>query len=279
MTGSIAEQVRRWVLACEGRAFCDRFRIANAWFWKSPIAVDWHADASCYEVRDIEHPTNGQRIFVARRERVFRYQRGVADRLRRLARKYFIDRIPIASGDVVIDCGANVGEIGLYLKNRADVRYHAIEPSAQEAAACDINIYGGHSLTERLALWHETGTLTFYENNATGDSSLIEPPQHVGEVTVPTTTVSAVIERIGTDRVQLLKVEGEGAEPEILCGASDVLSAVTYCTVDCGPERGKAEAHVIPEVCNFMLGSGFEIVDVNLERQIFLFRNRAGAAR
>jgi FkbM family methyltransferase len=271
------ERVRGWVLAGEGAAFCQRFHIANTWLWRLPISVDWHEMAACYEIRDTDGAggtcPEGRHIFVARRERVFRYRRGVRDRLQRLARKYFIDRLQFSDGDVVIDCGANVGEIGLFLKDKANIRYHAFEPSEPEAAACDINVYDGQSLTQRQALWNEAGVLTFFENNATGDSSLIEPPLHTGETRVSTTTITAEIERLRIDRVHVLKVEGEGAEPEILEGAQAILGSVAYCTVDCGPERGKAEAHVIPPVCNFMLGHGFEVVDVNLERQIFFFRN------
>lgn len=283
MNRLVGEHVRTWVMARTGAAFCRRFRLANDWLWRLPITVDWHEDTGFYEIQDTR-PGEGrtglgnQRIVVARRERVFRYSRGVADRLRRLARKYFIDRLPFTDGDVVIDCGANVGEIGLYLKHKSDVRYHAFEPSEKEAAACDINVFDGRSKTRRCALWHEAGELTFFENNASGDSSLIEPPAHAGQTTVNATTIAAVVDQIGTDHVHLLKVEGEGAEPEILEGAREVLGSVAYCSVDCGPERGKAEAHVIPEVCNFMLGHGFEVVDVNLDRQIYLFRNVALAA-
>ena len=93
--------------------------------------------------------------------------------------------------------------------------------------------------------------------------------------TVETTTLDHVARQINDDRsIKLLKVEGEGAEPEILAGGKGMIRRVVNCTIDCGPERGTKEAHVIPQVCNFMFDARFELVDVNLERQIFWFRNR-----
>lgn len=277
--GFLDSRLASWVLASEGAAFCKRFERANRLRWHMPIVVSWHATSRLYVVHDMPaegDPLDGpDRIVIARRERIFRYRRGVADRVRRLAEKYFIDRMPFSDGDLVIDCGANVGEVGLYAKSRAAVRVVAVEPSLAEAGACDENLFGGCQETIRQALWHSQGEQAFYDSNVTGDSSLIPPASvHTNVTRVRTTTLERLVAEHGAKRIKLLKIEAEGAEPEILAGAAAVLSRVDYCTVDCGPERGVGEAHVIPEVCNRLIGSGFELLDVNLERQIFWFRNR-----
>ena len=117
--------------------------------------------------------------------------------------------------------------------------------------------------------------MTFYEKNASADSSLIAPGNHTGKSSVTARKLDSLAAELGLEGIRLLKIEGEGAEPEILAGGTDTLARTTYCTVDCGPERGASEAHVVAEVCNHMCGCNFEVVDVNLERQIFLFRNRS----
>ncbi len=245
-----------------------------------PISISWRDETGLFAIDDKHSATNAtHRIMIARPERIFRYRRGVADRVDKLARKYFIDRVPFSAGDVLIDCGANVGEVGMHVQSRAAVRVIAIEPSAPEANACDHNVFAGQRQTHRMALWHSTGEQTFYDSNATGDSSLIAPaipPANppTSATAVRTTTLDRLVCEQGVDKIQLLKIEGEGAEPEILAGAKETLSRVAYCTIDCGPERGPTEAHVIPQVCNQMIGTGFELLDVNLERQIFWFRNR-----
>ncbi len=277
--GPFAGSLAGWVLASEGRSLCDRFAFANR-LWRLPISVAWHPEKALYQVRDVPNQRNETavpgRIMIARPERIFRYRRGVADRIARLARKYFIDRIPLDAGDVVVDCGANVGEVGLYVQSRAAVRVIAVEPSPPEANACDENVFDGDRQTERFALWHSAGEQPFYDSNTTGDSSLIAPAsQHEGIATIPVTTLDRLAADKGIEHIKLLKIEGEGAEPEILAGATTTISKVSYCTIDCGPERGLAREHVIPQACNFLFDAGFELLDVNLERQIFWFRNRA----
>jgi len=267
-------------MAAAGHVLCQRFERANRLWWRMPIAVSWHEAAGLYAVEDIGAATSvleaPRRIMIARPERIFRYRRGVAHRVHKLAGKYFIDRVPLSAGDIVFDCGANVGEIGLHAQSRAAVRLIAIEPSAPEANACDHNVFGGQRETHRAALWHTEGEQTFYDSNTTGDSSLIAPAQApTSATTVPTRTLDRLVTEQDVARIQVLKIEAEGAEPEVLAGAKQTLSRVAYCTIDCGPERGPTEAHVIPQVCNVMIGSNFELLDVNLERQIFWFRNRS----
>lgn len=270
--------IEAWLMAAEREAFAERFRWINRWFWKLPIRATWCPESRLYRISDAKSRASPHghkdRIFVARRERLLRYRRGVAARIDRLARKYFIDRVPLEAGDAVVDCGANVGEIGLYCQARAAVRYVPIEPSEREALACDQNAFGSRSRTQRAALWNVSGERTFYESNVTADSSLIEPASHAGETKVRVRTLDEVAYEAGLQSIRLLKIEGEGAEPEILEGGTTTLERTDYCTVDCGPERGATAEHVIPQVCNLMFAQGFELVDVNLERQIHLFRNR-----
>lgn len=278
--GWIAGRLEKWLLAADGQAFCARFERANRAWWRLPITLSWHAASGLYGVHDRpgrqSAPARPDSIMIARRERVFRYRRGVADRIHRLARKYFLDRVPFEDGDVVIDCGANVGEVGLYVQSRADIRLIAVEPSDREAGACNANVFDGRPETHRAALWHTPGEHPFYDSNATGDSSLIPPATpHVTVSTVPTTTLQQLVDAQRIEHIKLLKIEAEGAEPEILAGGANILARVAFCTVDCGPERGASAAHVIPAVCNTLIGAGFELLDVNLERHICLFRNPA----
>ncbi len=247
-----------------------------------PISVSRDEATGLYLVRDEgqaeRENASPYSIFIARPERVFRYRLGVAHRVTKLAKKYFIDRIPLTNGDVVIDCGANVGEIGLYVRSRNDVQLIAIEPSESEAKACDANLFDHLPDTHRYALWDSSGMETFFDSNITADSSLISPASpHAGVTKVATKRLDELVRELGIDCIELLKIEGEGAEPEILAGSQEIISKVSHCVVDAGPERGAEKRHVIPEVCNFLFGAGFELCDVNLERQIYWFHNRKAA--
>ncbi|MEM9355752.1 MAG: FkbM family methyltransferase [Pseudomonadota bacterium] len=277
--GNLGYQLAKWTFASNEQTVCKRFESANRFYWRMPITLSRDNATGLYLVQD-QRTAGGENsspdcIFIARPERVFRYRRGVAHRVAKLARKYFIDRIPLKNGDVVIDCGANVGEIGLYIRSRTDTRLIAVEPSEPEAKACDANLFDNRAGAHRYALWNSSGMETFFDSNVTGDSSLISPASpHAGVTKVATKRIDELVEELEIDRIKILKIEGEGAEPEILAGSQGIISKVSHCVVDSGPERGAEKRHVIPEVCNFLFGAGFELRDVNLERQIYWFYNR-----
>lgn len=72
----------------------------------------------------------------------------------------------------------------------------------------------------------------------------------------------------------MLKVEGEGAEPEILKGCFSILDRIKYISVDAGPERGVAESETFEEVSNYLLSNNFKILKVNSgTRKTVIFQN------
>jgi hypothetical protein len=121
--------------------------------------------------------------------------------------------------------------------------------------------------------------LDFFDKNDTGDSSLIDPGGQAQRIRVQAVRLDAVPEfQNFVGRIRLLKLEAEGAEPEILAGAGTVLSKIDYIAVDMGPERGaKAENTVVP-VCNHLMQAGFELIRFNHMRCLGLFRSRAVSA-
>ena len=78
---------------------------------------------------------------------------------------------------------------------------------------------------------------------------------------------------IGNDNIKLIKLEAEGAEPEVLKGASKTLRRTHYISIDCGPERGLEQEAVLMPVLENLKQFGFEIIGYYHKRGIFLFRN------
>ena len=224
------------------------------------------SDEPVFRVRD----ETGQEISFLHSERVGFYRYGVQPRTKGLLNDYFIDPTMISDGDVVIDCGANIGEIGLglHLEGKA-VRYIAFEPGRDEAACCKLNNPNG--VIEQRALWHEKTTLKFYEKSDTADSSLIEFSGYGSVVEVETTTLNDYCEENDIRSIKLLKIEGEGAEPEILKGAEKILDRVHYICVDCGPERGLTKEPTLPAVCHFLTERGFRFEKISTKRLTALF--------
>ena len=217
--------------------------------------------------------------FVSRRQGFTDYGPGLESRASDLARSYRIDRIDFANGDVVIDCGANVGDLSRYFEiNNIAVRYIAYEPSPPEADCLRRNAPNGE--INEIGLYRETGALDFYISSFGADSSL-EPPADGWTEIIKTRCVSLAheFERLGLERVRLLKLEAEGLEPEILEGAGPVLNRIDYIAVDGGPERGLKAETTIETLSNTLIGNGFEMQAIDLARGWgrALFRNTKAA--
>jgi hypothetical protein len=71
----------------------------------------------------------------------------------------------------------------------------------------------------------------------------------------------------------LLKIEAEGAEPEVLIGLSKELKKVNYIVVDCGFERGINSESTIRECSQYLINNNFEFYKYSEFRTMCLFKN------
>jgi FkbM family methyltransferase len=217
------------------------------------------------------------RIHICRRGRHWRYKRGVMRGVDVVARQYGLHTLDIRPGGVFVDCGANVGELGLWARQRG-LAYVAFEPEELEARCCDLNNFEGRPETRRKALWHEAAVLQFHSKPDTADSSVFEidaaaPPRDVEAVRLDTVVDPAEFGP-GT---RIFKLEAEGAEPEVLAGATGVLPHFDYVAADCGYERGRDAAHTFVEVHDLLLEAGYRLVHASFGRITAIYRNEARA--
>lgn len=221
-----------------------------------------------------------QRVFRARSKKYtlcFRHEaqayyackRGIVRRLELLGETYFLPRIDFAAGDIVVDCGANVGELKYWFVERGiAVEYIGVEPSPLEHRCLAENV--APSQTFNVGLWDRDGTLDFYVSSQMADSSLIEPPEYDEIIQVPTRRLDGLL---AGKRIKLLKLEAEGAEPEAIAGCESLLGSIEYISADLGFERGVEQTSTLGEVTNFLLARGFEIVANGRKRLTVLYRN------
>ena len=183
----------------------------------------------------------GDRIYICRGSRAADlYRFGVRQRIEWLAQSYMLDQIS-GSGDLLIDCGANIGELGIWARARG-LSYMAVEPEPLDARCNDLNNFGGQPHTNRCALWHESGIRTFYSAAEWGDSSMIQPYDSAVKVGVHALTLDSMLDGIHLPDRTILKVEAEGAEPEVIQGASQTLNRIKWVIVEVGHERGMSRA-------------------------------------
>jgi len=216
---------------------------------------------------------NDDTIRIARRNRYKLYDKGIMKRVTDLANAYMLGSINLREGDCFIDCGANIGELGIWASQNG-VKYHAFEPEEKEAFCCDMNNFNGKTKTNRKALWHEETDLKFYSKPDSADSSAIEIQKYLDVKSITATTLVRYMSDMGIENVRLLKVEAEGAEPEVLMGAESVLSKVDFISVDCGKERGIEQLPTFKESNEIILRNNFELVSKNIERHCYLYRRK-----
>jgi FkbM family methyltransferase len=203
------------------------------------------------------------------------FRTGVQARFDSLYNEYLMPSVEIARGGLVVDCGANIGEFSLAMQRRHGCSLVAIEPDPVEFRALEANLAGMALALSDRPLWSEVREMTLYSANDHGDSSLIKPPVVESTYSVLTQTLDSLLPRfIESHRsIEVLKLEAEGAEPEVLKGGLDVLPYVKWVTADVGPERGLAARGTLAETSNILYHLGFHMVETNLRRVVCLYRN------
>ena len=111
----------------------------------------------------------------------------------------------------------------------------------------------------------------FFIKSETADSSITPINDYDEIISLSTRKLSNFISK---KRVKLPKFEAEGFEPELLEGCGNALKNIAYVTADVSFERGIEQQTTMPEVTNYLLGNGFEVVNIENNRLVVLFRNK-----
>ena len=192
--------------------------------------------------------------------------------------EYLLGRVPLRDGDTVVETGGNDGDFSLALRKTGKrLSLISFEPSPREYRTLSANLANMAFLesaeAHQLALWNKSGEkLPFYVKSATADSSVLEIDGASEVIEVDTVRLDEFLPR---RRYKLLKLEAEGAEPEILEGATGVLDCFEYVTTEVGFERGVSQDSTLPQVANLLISSGFRAVHFGSPRPVLLFVNEA----
>jgi FkbM family methyltransferase len=216
-------------------------------------------------------------IYIAKRTRLHLYFKGIQSRLEQISSQYMLEQVTSLSNGTgwIVDIGANVGELSLavnkfYKRNKLIL----IEPSTAEHAAA---VYNLKDITSRIfctGLWFEKAEIQFYHANETGDSSLLPSDYSRPHDLIMVDKLDSLLFDLNIEEIDLLKLEAEGAEPEILMGALETLKITKYITADLGPERGINKLRTYEQCYTILLKAGFEQISrFNGGREVYLFKN------
>lgn len=215
-----------------------------------------------------------EELIIPRRSRLHYYRKGLKERLAFLKTEYLGSYdIQFEPGDIIVDCGSNIGEFIRSINVDASHRIIAFEPDPIEHKALQVNI-GTYAEVVNMALWSEHTDVEIFLGNDTGDSGVFQTNKNQQSIKVPACPLESYIKKVAPDGVvRLLKIEAEGAEPEVLSGARGLLSRTQFLAVDVGPERGSDKVSPLVSVLEILDEFNFKMVSFNPKRVTCLFKN------
>ena len=204
-------------------------------------------------------------------KRILRIVKNISTHLDRMYLSYCIDKVEIKNGDIVVDCGANIGELNLALKYKNIIaNYYGFEPDLETFECLLLNHSDFKNNLFNVALSDVSGQGELYIDNEGGNSSLI----NFGSEKVKKVKLEKLDNIQIEGNIKLLKVEAEGNEPEVLVGAEHTLTKTEYVTVDFGGERGVNQEMTLIDVNNFLYSKGFELINFSDFRIIGLTKTK-----
>ena len=209
------------------------------------------------------------------------YRQGLYKRAQELAFSYKINKISFKENDIVIDCGANYGDLWIFLNYlNININYYGFEPGIKEYQTLELNMKNSGTKIKseiyKIGLGDSNCTKNFYYSPDDGDSSLIEISNFKSKLEIEVIKLDSFINNnIGDKKIKLLKLEAEGGEPEVLFGNKDKLENIEYIAADVGPERGINKQCTITDVVNYLQEKNFILIDFGYPRLTALFRNKS----
>jgi FkbM family methyltransferase len=188
----------------------------------------------------------------------------------------------VQKGDIVLDCGANVGVYARLALDAGAKTVVAIEPGPENLEALRRNftaeIAEGRVIVVPKGVWDKEDVLTLKVDpkNTAANTFVMELKDGQPGVEVPLTTIDRLVEELGLERVDYIKMDIEGAEQRALRGAAGTIArfhprlalsayhvpddpvkipelvrqAWPGYTMECGP-CAEANGHIRPDVLYF----------------------------
>jgi FkbM family methyltransferase len=177
-------------------------------------------------------------------------------------------------GDTFFDVGANVGCYSFQASQFVGSSGHvyAFEPIPYNVGVIKRNLSRNHIQNITLvpaAVSQSNGTLTLYQADDsqanTGVASIIQTPRKSRAVTVPMISLDSYTQQQQIDRIDVMKMDIEGAEYEALQGMKALLSGKVKPKIICEFNRFLLDKRHLnaEEVFNYLQGFGYRFYNIS----------------
>ena len=166
----------------------------------------------------------------------------------------------LKGGMNVIDAGANVGVYTVLAAEKVgeNGKVIAIEPEIENYKRLIENIQLNNFrnvIPQNIALTDHEGFEKLYLSSSFVGHSLIFQEDKNSYIKIPVKTIDKLVEELNLKKIDVIKIDTEGAEMPILRGAEKTLKANPNIKIIVAVEHYPSE---IEEVCQFLNDRGFE---------------------
>ena len=135
---------------------------------------------------------------------------------------YYLGRVDVQAGDIVMDLGAHLGTFTKFALRRGAKHVIAVEANATNAS-CLRQTFASEIEAKRVTIvespvWSTQRLVGFEGRSLTGHIIENAAGQRM------TTTIDQIISDLGVERLDFMKADIEGAERHALCGAEQTIS-------------------------------------------------------
>ena len=223
---------------------------------------------------DYKVSSQGKEIYIKHLARIYIYldaSIGLSTRLDSLFNEYLLNEIQFNENDIVIDCGAHMGELSYYFIDKK-ILYYAFEPSSSLQTCLEKNIKSNiknYQIIDKLLLDIEK-KFKLYLRDESGDTSIERYNKSEFEYVESIRLDKYFDENV---KIKLLKIDAEGYEFEVIKGSLNILKNVDFISIDLGYEKNNETYSPFNEVDKFLRENNFEVINSYLTRKTFLYKN------
>lgn len=188
----------------------------------------------------------------------------------------------VQRGDIVLDCGANIGVYTREALNRGAKLVIAIEPAPVNVECLRRNfrkeIADGRVIVAAVGVWDKEDSLPLYEDplNSGADSFVIKGSNDKVTANIPLVSIDKLVRDYHLDQVNVIKMDIKGATAKALFGAKGILASrprLAISTEELEDNAAEIKATVLALQPSYRMACGVcSVNNLRVSPDVLLFR-------